>query len=393
MRLVFSFLLLGYFTNIQVPVVSNYSDFIMGIEKSEPTALRMHSNDVRYGTPLRSDVYQEILPISETHVLLVKEVFETRPNSSIMENEGAKGESYVCLCNKKDLVTILQRWKDNQHSNTDYAKFDCKYRSFFAKEEMFQGESFWKSIDLKATLNKINLETDDVLLSENVKMAVYKNRQNLSKKILKISYDIPVDNVIKEVESESFLLSVMGDEETNLLKNTDILGWKSLFPEWREYKQLNAGFWGEPKPKKSINNNNYSKSFSISSDQSSSILQVEGQTTFLVKTDEKITKSLKNITIKKNGRFVQGDAYLDYGEYINYSIDGLSDENQSVVVAMQTSIPTHTVIAYDAKSGLELGRSDTMPIELNLPISTSEINLSVTYTKLKKVKITYSVSK
>ena len=389
MRLVFLLLLTGYFANVQVPVVSNYSDFILGIEKSEPTAMRMNSKVMRYGTSLMSNVYQEVLPIDATHLLLVKEVFETLPSQIGSESYGAKGESYVCLCQKDDLLSILQRWKDGQYGVNDYAKFDCKYRNFIDQADMFKGASFWQSINLKESLSALQ-DIDHVSLAEKAKLVVFMNKSNPAKRILKISFDLPVDNVLKEVEAESFLTSVKGNDGAELLDGTEALGWKSLFPEWKEYRQLNSGFWGVPKRKNSIRNNRFSKSYAVST-HSSSKLNVQGQTTFLVKTNETKPKSLKKLTLKKEGHFVQGDAYLDFGEYVSYGINGLSDDNQHVLVAIQTDVPVLSVVAYDAYTGAEIGRTDTLPLELNLPISTTEINLDVVYTKLKKVRVDYSM--
>lgn len=391
MRIVLLFLFTAYFTDNQVPMVSNYSDFISAVQKREPTAMRISSIETRYGTQLNSEIYQEVLPVDETHVLLINELFETIPNSFVGKRNREKGESFVCLCDKDDLVSILQRWKDGQHGVNDYANFDCKYRSFSDKSKMFKGNSFWQSIQLKDNLLKDFQGMEDIPLTENVKMLVYKNKSNPSKKILKISYDLPVDQVLKEVEAESFLTSVKNDDGVELQINSGVLGWKSLFPEWKEYRKLNAGFWGEPKRRKSILNNRFSKSYAITSNESA-IKEVKGQTTFLVKTKEQKSKSLKKLTLKRDGRFIQGEAYLDFGEYINYQINGLSDDNQHVLVAIETDMPIFSVIAYDAQTGIELDKADTLPLELNLPISTAEINIDVVYNKLKKVRVDFSVS-
>ncbi len=390
MRIVFLFLFAGYFVSNQVPVVSNYSDFIAGIQKSEPTAMRMSSSSIRYGTTVHNDVYQEILPIDETHVLLVKEAFETIPEHYGSESEAAKGESYVCLCRKDDLVSILQRWKDGQYGVNDYAEFDCKYRNLTNRAEMFDGDSFWQSINLTEKLSTLQ-DVEHVALSGKAKLLVFRNRNNPSKKILKISFDLPMDQVVKEVEAESFLTSVKGDDGTEMYRAPQALGWKSLFPEWKDYKPLNTGFWGVPKRKKSVLNNRFSKSYSIVSSHSAK-LNVKGQTTFLVKTEETKSNSLNKLTLKKDDHFVKSEKYLDFGEYIRLSINGLSNDNQHVLVAVQSDVPILSVVAYDARTGAKIGTADTLPLELNLPISTTEINLDVVYTNLKKVCVEYTIT-
>ncbi len=388
MRLVFLLLFSGFFLNNQVPLVSNYGDFILGVEKSEPTALRMSTDEVRYGTTLSSEVYQEVLPIDETHVLLVKEVFETIPST----RGDARGESYVCLCQKTDLVNILQRWKDGQYGVKDYAKFDCKYRSFTDRSEMFKGDSFWQSIDFKGRLIKNLQDVESISLSEKVNLSVYKNRNNPLKKILKISYELPSEHIVKEVEAESFLTSVKGASGAELYETSAALGWKSLFPEWKDYRQLNTGFWGVPKQKKSVINQRFTKSFSIECDEQT-IASVKGQTTFLVKTDLSQTKTLGKLVLKKNDNFVNGDVYLDYGEYIHCTINGLSDDHQRVLVGFDADIPIQSLTAHDAMTGTALGTAKKTPFELELPVSTKEISLVVDYAKLKKARVDFLVKK
>jgi len=288
------------------------------------------------------------------------------------------------------LVSILQRWKDGQHGINDYAKFDCKFRTFSDKSEMFRGDSFWKNIKMAEKLANNHQDLAPISLSEKVEMLIFKNKKNVAKSIVKISYDVPFEQVVKDVEAASFLTSVKDDDGVELLEVPAANGWKSLFPEWKAYRQLNAGFWGVPKSKKSIVGNRFSKSYVVSG--SSSTLHVKGQTTFLVKTNETQTKLLKKLVLKKDGRYFPGDVYLNYGEHLHYGVSGLSDDNQHVLVAIETDIPVQSVTVYDAQTGAILGKAESQPFEFNLPVAVSEINLDVVYDKLKKVRVDYSVS-
>ncbi|HHB80023.1 MAG TPA: hypothetical protein ENK85_12390, partial [Saprospiraceae bacterium] len=67
MRLLFLFLFFGSFASLQVPVVSNYPDFMEGISENQPTALRMESDLIRYGSMVHVQTYQEVLPVDEEH--------------------------------------------------------------------------------------------------------------------------------------------------------------------------------------------------------------------------------------------------------------------------------------------------------------------------------------
>lgn len=377
--------LIGALTAIQMPIVSNYSDFILEINKGNHTALRMESDEIKYGTLIHSQIYQEVLPVDEHNVLLVKEVFETMPTARNYYEP--KGESFVCLCDKKDLVSILKRWKDGQHSIKDYAKFDCKYRSFTDPSFIFHGDSFWEQANLLAHNNK----PTTITLAEKINVKIFKNRNNSSKKIIKIAFQPPVANIVKTIPDESYLLSVLSDKNKGLYLTNPKQGWKSLFPEWKDYTQLNTGFWGTPQRQPALRNGKYTQSFTIASDNTSSYT-LKGQTTFWTKTNQQKKKSLKNILLAQNGFFIKGESYLDFGSFLKHKISSL-DNNNKVTVAFDIDIPITSITIYDAHSGTKLNQMTQPPFESQIPSNTTNINLDITYSVLKKVRVEYATEK
>ncbi len=392
MRLLFLFLFFGSFASLQVPVVSNYPDFMEGISENQPTALRMESDLIRYGAMVHVQTYQEVLPVDEEHLLLIKETFESLPPTVKVPDYQAKGDSYLCLCQKNDLLKILERWKDGQQNIDDYAKFDCKYRSFTNPDDMFHGESFWKEKDILQKLKQKNQDTEIISLSENVKFDIFKNKNNATKKVIKVIFPLPIEHIVKEVEDESFLISAKSDNDQELYQGLSVQGWKSLFPQWKEYQELNTGFWGKPRKKSNIKNNQYAKSFTIAPNNTKTY-NIKGQSTFLVRTNQQKTKSFQHLTINQNGRYIKGESYLDYGEYLHHGTTGLAGEEQKITIAFDAAIPISSISVFDGNTGIQLGETNAPPFELNIPNKTTEINVKITYPKLKKVQINYSTIK
>ena len=385
MKLVFLLLFAGAVAYVQVPVVSNYSDFITGVEEGHPTALRLEGDDIEYGAMIHSWIYQEVMPLDAEHFLFMNEVFE----SPAKDRKQAKGVAYVCLCQKGDLVSILERWKDGQKSLNDYARFDCKFKNIPSRAEFFKGDSFWKGLQPLKKITELQTHTESVQLAQNIDILVFKNVHNPTKKVLKIAYDMPLDKVVKVVEDESFLTSVKSDDNQELLVNQQpAKGWKALFPDWKDYKQLNSGFWGEPGQTKHLEKGRYSNSFVIAPDPTQAY-KVKGQTMCLVQTPQTQSKTIQNLPLNQGRRIIKGDVYLDYGERIKYGVNGLVDAEQKVTVTFSADIPISAITAFDVHSGKELATANQAPFELLIPYSASEINLKVEYPALKRVRVDF----
>ncbi len=390
MRIAFLFFLFSSIAYDQVPVVTTYSDFLTSVQAGQATALSLSEESYQYGVPVNNLIYQEVLPINDEYQFLFSEIYENRVDAKIIQNDDfPKGDSYVCLCKTKDLVGILKRWKDGQSSIQDYAKFDCKHKSFYEKDKLYKGQSFWAEKNLLESLIKEDNNIEHISLSENVKAIVFKNRGDQSKKIIKIGFDVPVQEVIKVVEDETYLTSVKtATGEEVYMKGFSAHGWKSLFPDWKAYRPLNTGLWGEPKIQSPIKDGYFSKSYSISSTNAKSF-SIQGRTTFLVKDDSKKEKRM-NLQLGEQQRVIKKEAYLDYGSELTYGVVGMDNESKQMIVSFNSEIPLSKIIILDEK-GIEIGQADAHPFEVLVPTHTTHIQVKIEYFSLKKIQVDYQV--
>ncbi len=391
MRIAFLFFLFATVAHDQVPVVSNYEDFLIGVQDGQATALSLDVESFQYGVQVNHLIYLEIMPLNEEYQLLFSEIYEEPiADKRVQETSFPKGDSYVCLCQKKDLVELLKRWKDGQHSMRDYAKFDCKHKSFSKKENLYKGQSFWADIKPLESLAQKVKKVEHIALSENVSAIVFKNRGDQSKKVIRIGFGVPVEDVVKTLEEETHLTSVKNSKGEELYrKEIPAMGWKSLFPDWKAYRPLNTGFWGEPTVKNPITEGYFSKSYSIAATKSNSF-DIQGQATFLVKGKSKKQKMIE-LNLGEHQRIIKKEAYLDYGSDITYGVAGVDTNSQQLAVSFTSEIPILGITVLDEK-GVELGRTVAAPFEVLVPLHTTHIFVKIEYSNLKKVQVDYQVN-
>lgn len=386
MKLTLLFLLFSNFGTILPPIVNDYDAFLKGFQDNNQIALQMDFDAVLYGTKVHSKVFLEVMPLDDDYMFFYTSKYDV-PALSDGQDYQLKGDNFVCLCEKGDLEDILLRWKDGQYGNNDYGKFDCKFQSFSSEKELYHGASFLSEKKVKEQLN-LRPEEPQLKLAKEVKTTIFRNRLQPQKTILRVKYPLPVENVVGVVKDESYLISVKGSDGKEYYQSRyPNIGWKSLFPDWKEFHKLNNGFWGTPKPKNNFKDGMYSETFVLRAGAPKEII-VKGKTSFLVKTNKKTSKRLKKLRIRDEGRVFNGDVYFEHGRFLDYQVDGVFPYNNTMSVSFSVDLPIESITVFDTRTGQELATTQA-PFEVVIPIGTQAVDIVVEYPELNQVQVSW----